>query len=75
MLANNHEFPTTTLVGVRTMGHQQFDLALHLAHWMLANGIRHLQLSVIFLVYIPLKNCIQEIVEAIGLCDQKLGVS
>jgi hypothetical protein len=50
-------------------------MALHLAHQMLVNRIRHLQLSVIFWVYIPPKNHIQETVEAIELSNHKLGVS
>jgi hypothetical protein len=32
-------------------------------------------LNVTFWVYISLRNCIQEIGEAIGLSDHKLGVS
>jgi hypothetical protein len=42
---------------------------------MLVNGIRHLQLNVIFQVYTPPKNCIQETTRTIELFDQKLGVS
>jgi hypothetical protein len=58
MFASSGEFLATTLVGVGILEHQQFDLALHLTHWMLVNGIEHLQLSVIFRVYIPQKICI-----------------
>jgi hypothetical protein len=74
MFANNYEFPTIRLIGVGTWGHQQFDLALHLVHWVSVNGIRHPQFNVIFRVYTPLKICIQETTRAIELFDQKFGV-
>ncbi len=56
LFANNHEFPTTTLVGTRRMEHQWLDLTLHLVHQMYVNKMMHLQLNVIFWVYIPPKN-------------------
>jgi hypothetical protein len=74
MFVNNCEFPTTTSIKVGIVRYQQLDLALHFTHQPLANGIRHPQLSVIFLVYIPLKNHIQEITKAIKLFNWKLGV-
>jgi len=67
MFVSNCEFPTTMSIGVGTVGHQQFGLAPHLTHQLLVNGIRHLQLSVIFLVCIPPKNRIQEIIKAMKL--------
>jgi hypothetical protein len=42
---------------------------------MLVNEIRHPQLNVIFWVYTPLKNHIQNTIGAIELFNQKLGVS
>jgi hypothetical protein len=41
---------------------------------MLVTGIEHQQLNVIFQIYIPLKNHIQETTKAIKLSGQKLGV-
>jgi len=48
LFASNCEFLATTLIGIRTMEHQQLDLALHLVHHMLVNRIEHLELHVIF---------------------------